>query len=49
MEAPGIATTEHAPVTGPSFDKEKMQDKYNPGSESPVEISFNTDEKLLLE
>ena len=49
MEAPDIATTEHAPPIGPSFDKENMQDKYNPGSKSLVEISFTSKEVLLLE
>ena len=44
-----IANTEHAHITGPSFYKEKMQDKYNPGSEGLVEISFTREEMLLLE
>ena len=50
MEAPAhIASTEHTHLTGPSFDKEKMQDKNNQGSERPVEISFTSEEMLLLE
>ena len=44
-----IASTEHTHLTGPSFDKEKMQDKNNQGSERPIEISFTSEEMLLLE
>ena len=39
---PNIATIEHAPPTSPSFAKETMQDKYNPGSESLLRLGSLT-------
>ena len=49
METPYIGTTEHVSQTGPSIDKEQMQDQNNQNNGCPIEISFNSEEMLLLE